>query len=177
MWGLAALATAAMPANNGPVQASTRQVVYLSGPRVSFVDDARTVVTFEATGDIRGLLTLTLVPGGAGSVRGEWALVSRYVKDLVTGADELPVGREGEPEPEESPAWINRGTINGPISGGVLGFDPNGQLSSIDSVKMEVVGGNLEFEGAKGSGSASAVNMQDINQGNGTVVLAMEVGR
>src|SRR5438093_7798562 len=90
MCGSAALALATAPANHDPVQAATKQVVALSGPRVSVVDAARTVVTFEAKGDIRGLLTLSLVRGTAGapSLTGEWALVSRYVRDMLTGDED-----------------------------------------------------------------------------------------
>jgi hypothetical protein len=174
MCGSAALALATMPANHDPVQAATRQVVVLSGPQVSAVDATRTVVTFEAKGDIRGMLTLTLVRGsaerGAAPLTGEWALVSRYVRDMVTGNDDLPAG-----DHQERLAFVERGTIHGAVAGGTLVFDANGQLDSIESLRVRIAGGNLEFAGASGSGSASASNLQDVNNGSGTLALALEV--
>ena len=179
MCGSAALALATTPANGGPVRAAapaTRQVVTLSGPRVSVVDAARTVVTFEAKGDIRGMLTLTLIRGsaerGAATLTGEWALVSRYPRDIVTGSDDLS---GDEIEHEEHLTFVERGTVSGAVGGGTLGFDTNGQLDSIESLQVRIAGGNLEFAGASGSGSASASNLQDVNNGSGTLALALEV--
>ena len=171
----AALALAAMPANRGPVQATSREVIVLSGPRVSAVDAARTVVTFEAKGDIRGLLTLTLVPGST-PLTGEWALVSRYVTDMVGTSDDGAANGDGdEVEHAERLAFVERGSIRGGVTGGTLGFDGNGQLDSIEGLQLRIAGGNLQFQGASGSGSGSAANMQDVIYGTGTVVLAMEV--
>jgi hypothetical protein len=177
MCGSAALALATTPANRVPARAATRQVVTLSGPRVSIVTAARTVVTFEAKGDIRGLLTLTLIrEAGKAPLTGEWALVSGYMGDLLNGGAELPASRgDGESDVEERPAFYDRGTLHGPVAGGVLGFDGNGQLDTLESVGLEIQGGNLEFAGASGSGSVSASNMQDVSYGAGTVVLALEV--
>jgi hypothetical protein len=178
--GLAALALATTPANHDPVHAATRQVVTLSFPRVSVVDAARTVVTFEAKGDIRGLLTLTLIRGtsekGAASLTGEWALVSRYVYDMLTGdADLGPTGEDAGYGHREGLAFAERGTIHGPVTGGTLGFDDNGQLSGIESLGLQIADGNLEFAGALGSGSVSASDLQDVTYGSGSLVLATEV--
>lgn len=179
MCGSAALALAMAPANRDPVQAATKQVVNLSGPRVSVVDAARTVVTFDAKGDIRGLLTLHLVRGssekGAASLGGEWVLVSRYVYDMNTGNADLGSTKiEADGEQREALAFAERGTIHGPVTGGTLAFDSNGQLVGIESVQLKVAGGNFDFANASGSGSVSAANVQDA-YGSGTLELATEV--
>ena len=171
----AALALAAMPANRGAIQAATRQVDYLSGPRVSAVNETRTVVTLEAKGAIRGLLTLTLVPGSA-PLTGEWALVSRYMTDTLGGGDDGPTTVDGEEiDHEERPAFVERGSIQGAVTGGKLSFDGNGQLNGIEGLQLRVAGGSLKFAGATGGGSISASNLQDVTYGTGTLVLAMEV--
>jgi hypothetical protein len=176
MCGSAALALATAPANRDPIQAATRQVVALSSPQVSVVNAARTVVTFQAKGDIRGMLTLTLVRGAEGAVTGEWALVSRYVYDMISGNEDLgPTAEDAGYAEKEALAFAERGTIHGAVAGGKLGFDANGRLDSIDSLPLQVAGGNLDFAGSKGSGSASASNLQDVNYGSGTLVLAAEV--
>ena len=181
MCGFAALLLAAAPANHDPVHAAaTSQVVALSGPRVSVVDAARTVVTFETKGDIRGLLTLILVRGageqGKAPLTGEWSLVSRYAYDMLTGnADLGPTAEDAGYAQEERFAFAERGTIHGAVAAGTLGFDANGQLNSIQGVRLQVAGGNLDFAGALGSGSASASNLQDATYGSGTLELAQEV--
>jgi len=180
MCGSAALALAMAPANRDPVQAATRQVVNLSGPRVSVVDAARTVVTFEAKGDIRGLLTLHLVRGisekGVATLGGEWFLVSRYVYDMNTGNADLGPSAEADGHDErEALAFAEGGTIHGAVTGGALAFDSNGQLAGLQSVQLQVAGGNLDFASSSGNGSASAANLQDGAYGSGTLVLATEV--
>jgi len=176
--GSAALVLATAPANGDSLQASTGQVVALSGPRVSVLDAARTVVTFEAAGDIRGMLTLNLVGGSAGTapLTGEWSLVSRYVDDMVGGGDR-PAPAGDDPEHDEYIEFVERGTVGGTVAGGILGFDTNGRLESLESLRLRVAGGYLEFQGATGSGSASASNLQDVSNGSGTLVLALEVRR
>jgi hypothetical protein len=177
MCGMAALVLAAAPAIHDPVHAAaSRQVVELSGPRVSVVNAARTVVTFEAKGDIRGLLTLTLLREGNAPVSGEWALVSRYVYDLTTGNADLGAGAEDAGYADsEKLAFAERGTIHGAVAGGTLGFNADGQLYKIDGLRLQIAGGNFDFEGALGNGSLSASSLQDFNDGAGTFVLAQEV--
>ena len=180
MCGCAALALAATPAT-APVLAASGQVVTLTSPQVSAVDAARTVVTFEASGDIRGLFTLNLVSGPGGApLTGDWSLVSRYVQDTAGGGDERPraADRNGdEPDHDEFIAFVERGTIRGAVAGGTLGFDADGRLDSLDALTLQIAGGFVEFEGATGSGDASASNLQDAVSGSGVVRLAMEVAR
>ena len=181
MCGFAALLLAAAPANHDPVHAAaTSQVVALSGPRVSVVDAAKTVVTFEAKGDIRGLLTLILVRGaaeqGKAPLAGEWSLVSRYAYDTITGnADLGPTAEDAGYAQAEGFAIAERGTVHGAVAGGSLRFDADGRLDSIAGLKLQVAGGNFDFAGASGSGSVSASSLQDVNYGAGTFALAQEV--
>jgi len=164
--GSAALLLALAPAT--PVHAAA-QVVRLSGARVSVVDANRTVVVFEAAGEIRGMLTLMLNTGQE-KLTGEWALVSRYVIDLNTGDAPRPAV-EGEGEPEEAPAFVDRGTLQGDVVGGQLAFDAKGQLTGIQGLRTQVRNASQEFAGATGGGSLNA----DLAQGSGTFGLALEV--
>jgi hypothetical protein len=176
MCGCAALALAATPAT-APVLASG-QVVTLTSPRVSAVDATRTVVTFEASGDIRGLVTLNLINGP--SLTGDWSLVSRYVQDTAGGGDERPraADRNGdEPDHDEFISFVERGTIRGEVVGGTAGFDADGKLDSLDALALQIAGGYLEFADATGSGLASASSLQDTKSGAGSLRLAMEVAR
>ncbi len=83
MCGAAALTLALAPANRDPVQASGGFEVALSGARVDMLDNDRIVASFDATGDIRGLLTATIDRDANGALKGEWVLVSRYLRDLT----------------------------------------------------------------------------------------------
>ena len=176
MCGCAALALAAAPASHDPVLAANRQEVRLSGPRVSAMGGGAYVVTLEAAGDIRGLLTLTLKPAGEGAVAGEWVLVSRYLYDMITGNEELgPTGEHDGIVHEERIAFRERGTLRGSISGGGLSFDSEGRLAGIDGLQLAIAGGDVDFAGAAGAGTISASNLQDERIGAGKVVFAGEV--
>jgi hypothetical protein len=178
MCGSAALALAATPATR-PVLASGH-AVSLTGPRVSVVDATRTVVTFEAGGDIRGMLTLNLIQASAGApLTGDWSFVSRYIQDLPAGGDERPERARpssDEPQHDEHIGFVERGTLRGPVQGGTLGYDADGKLDSLDFLELPIAGGYIEFAGAAGSGLVSASNMQDAS-GSGSLRLEMEVQR
>jgi len=176
MCGSAALALVAAPASHDPVHAANRQEVRLSGPRVSDLKGGAYVVTLEAAGDIRGLLTLTLKSNGAAVTGGEWVLVSRYLQDMITGSEELgPTGEHDGIVHEERIAFRDRGTLRGSISGGGLSYDSEGRLAGIDGLQLAIAGGDIEFAGAAGAGSISASNLQDERFGAGQAVLASEV--
>lgn len=177
MCGTAALTLALAPAE---MQAATQQVVSLSGPRVSVVDASRIVVTFETRGDVRGLLTLIIDRDPAGdpsAMKGQWALVSRYLRDLVSGSEDLgvPTVEHDALVHEEKIAIMDRGTIHGAIAEGTLVFDANGALTGIEGLRLEIAGGYIEFKGAAGAASVSASDLQDVYAGSGTLVLAQEV--
>jgi hypothetical protein len=96
---------------------------------------------------------------------------------MITGNEDLgpSAANAGYKEEPEQLAFVERGTIHGAIAGGTLGFDRNGQLDSVEGLKLQVAGGNLEFAGSTGAGSASASNLQDVTYGSGTLTLASEV--
>ena len=174
--GSAALALALAPASHDPVHAANRQEVRLSGPRVSALGGGSYVVTLEAAGDIRGLLTLHLKANGAAVAAGEWVLVSQYLQDTITGSEELgPTGEHDGIVHEERIGFRNRGILHGSISGGGLSYDSEGRLAGIDGLRVAIAGGEIEFAGAAGAGTISASNLQDERFGAGQVVLASEV--
>lgn len=182
MCGSAALSLALAPANRDPVQAANRFEVALSGARVDMIGTDRIVASFDATGDIRGLLTATINRGAAGTLSGEWVLVSRYVRDL------MPDGQVDERAIETRaalPGWElharhkeyfeihDRGTLRGTIAGGALSFDVDGRLRAIESLQLSIDGGCLEFKGLTGAGSLTGSNLQS-DSGIGTLSLAPE---
>jgi hypothetical protein len=178
--GAAALTLALAPANRDPVQAANRFAVALSGARVDNVEKERIVASFVASGDIRGLFTADIERGADGAVRGEWALVSRYLIDVtpegepdLRAQDEraaLP-GQELHARHKEYVRIVERGTLRGSIEGGVLDFDVDGRLRGIESLQLRIEGGNNEFKGASGTGSLSGANLQ-TEAGSGALSLA-----
>lgn len=180
MCGAAALALALAPANRDPVQAANRFEVSLSGARVDMIERDRIVASFNAAGDIRGLFTATIVRGADGALRGEWVLVSRYLRDLTPEGEvddraienraTLP-GWELHARHKEYFEIHERGTLRGSIGGGALSFDVDGRLRAIDSLQLSIDGGNLEFKGVTGGGSLTGSNLQNAS-GIGALSLA-----
>jgi hypothetical protein len=177
VWGLAALVLIAAPPD--PVQASARHEVALSRARVSMLEKDRIVVSFDAAGDIRGLVTVTIDRGADGALSGEWVLVSRYLRDLTAegSPDDLAVENRAALPGEELHAlhqeYIEireRGTLRGSIAGGALAFDVDGRLNTIESLQLAIAGGSIEFEGATGAGSLTGANLRD-DGGTGTLSL------
>jgi hypothetical protein len=182
MCGAAALTLALAPANRDPVQASGGFEVALSGARVDMIGNNRIVASFNATGDIGGLLTATIDRDATGALKGEWALVSRYLRDLTPEGevDDLAVDRRAAlPGPElhklhkEYFTIHERGTLRGSIVGGSLAFDVDGRLRTIESLQLSIEGGNLEFKGVTGAGSLTGSNLQN-ESGVGTLSLAAQ---
>ena len=179
VWGLAALLLIAAPPD--PVQASGRHEVALSGARVSMLEKDRIVVSFDAAGDIRGLVTVTIDRDAKGALSGEWVLVSRYLRDLTPEGepDALAIENRAALPGEELHAlhreYIDiheRGTLRGSIAGGALDFDVDGRLRAIQSLQLAVEGGCLEFEGAKGRASLTAANLHLGNSGTGSLSVS-----
>jgi hypothetical protein len=166
MCGSAALALALAPANHEPAQASVRLDVDLVRPQVSVAADGALVVTLEAGGDVRGLLTLSLAPDSRVAT-GDWVLVSRYIVDLPEGGD--------TPNHEEHIAFYERGTLRGSIAAGTLVFDAAGRLTGLDGARLAIAGGDLEFSGATGTATLGLDGLQDPAAGAGTLVLTQEV--
>ena len=176
--GSAALVLALAPA--ALVQAAAPQDVTLSGARLDMMDDGRIVVSFDASGAVRGLLTLQIQRGDE-AVRGQWVLVSRYLQDLTPEGEvderaqdvraALP-GHELHLLHREYITIRERGTLGGSIAGGALDFDVDGRLRSIGSLELQVDGGSLEFAGQTGSASLTASRLHDGTSGTGMLRLS-----
>jgi hypothetical protein len=145
------------PSSQGTARAAaSRFTVNLTEPRVSALEGTRVAVSFLASGDIRGLVSFTM--DTAGTPSGDWALVSRYHLDLPDAGAPEGEGGEGATRHEgERELWEihERGTLSGRITGGVLRFGADGQLTGIESLSLTVNEGSIEFEGARGTGSAT----------------------
>jgi len=173
-------AAASWPQPGQAGEASAHQIA-LSEARVSPLPDGRIVVSFHATGDVRGLLTLTLARAADGQIGGEWVLVSRFLQDLdpdgipledPNAGDHSEAGTDsGEPQ-QEYAAFVERGSLSGRISGGVLAFDGAGLLERIDALGLEITHGSLEFDGASGAGTAIANGLNDGAAASGSLSLA-----
>lgn len=177
LWGLAALCLIAAPPDSAQAKAGDR--VALSGSRVSMLEleKDRIVASFEASGDIRGMVTVRIDRDAKGALTGEWFLVCRYLRDLNADGqvdDLLAAERAALPGVElhrlhrEYFDIHEGGTLRGSITGGTLVFDVDGVLTGIESLQLVIDGGNIEFAGAKGAASLTASNLRDEN-GTGTL--------
>lgn len=178
LWGLAALCLIAAPPSTA--HAAGGNEVALSGSRVSMLEQDRIVVSFEASGHVRGLVTVTIDRDAKGALTGEWVLVSRYLRDLTPEGDVDPLAAERR---AALPGWElhgqhkeyfdihEGGTLRGSIAGGALSFDVDGTLRAIDSLQLVIADGNIEFTGARGNASLTASNLRDEN-GTGTLRLS-----
>jgi hypothetical protein len=176
--GTAALTLAA--ASPDPVEAANRFEVALSGARIDMMGTDRIVASFEAAGDIRGLFTATIDRDASGALRGEWVLVSRYLRDVTPDGQPDPMAYD---ERAALPGWElharhkeyfqihERGTLRGRIAGGALDFDVDGKLRGIEALQLTIVGGNKEFAGLSGAGSLTGSNLQ-TEGGIGALSLA-----
>jgi hypothetical protein len=176
--GTAALTLAA--ASPDPARAASRVDVTLSAARVDMIEKDRVVASFEASGAIRGLFTVTIDRGADGALGGEWVLVSRYLIDVTPDGQPDPMAAD---ERAALPGWqlharhkeyfaiVERGTLRGAVAGGSLSYDVDGRLRSIDSLQLTITGGNREFAGLSGSGSLTGSGLQAEN-GVGALSLA-----
>jgi len=175
MCGAAAIALAVAPAP--PASAASSPDVTLSGARLDMLEDGRAVVSFDASGAIRGLLTLQIVRDGD-AVRGQWVLVSRFLQDVTPEGEIDPQAqaiRAALPGGElhllhkEYVRIVNQGSLYGSIEGGALDFDVDGTLRSIGGLKLGIAGGSDLFAGRTGSLSLDAANLHDGIRGTGTL--------
>ena len=174
-FGLCASALLAPTSHGTARAAASRFTVTLSVPRVSVVDENRVAVSFLASGDIRGLVSFTM--DTTGTPFGDWALVSRYHLDLDSvgtpeeGAGEGAARRPGHEQ--ERFEIHERGSLSGRITGGTLKFGPDGQLAEIESLTLTINSGSIEFDGLRGSGSAT-VSLADPQRARGRLTLEAE---
>lgn len=158
--------------------------VSLSNPRVSRLAAGRYVVSFEASGEIRGLLTLH-INRSAGVVTGEWALVSRYLEDIPADPAAAAVAkprssrrvdaRRSAQEAEshqEHVALVDRGTLSGSITKGSLTFVSTNRLDTL-SLEISVTGGSLAFNDAAGAGTATGGDLAKPAVGTGSLTVTL----
>ena len=180
MRGAAALVLALATGAPADVEAAAPQDVTLSGARLDMLADGRIVVSFDASGAIRGLLTLQIDRSGE-AARGQWVLVSRYLQDVTPEgeiderAQEIRASLPGEELHLLHREYIRieeRGTLRGSIGGGALDFDVDGRLRSLGGLRLAIEGGSLGFAGRTGSATIDASNLHDGTRGTGTLRLS-----
>ena len=133
----------------------------LAAPRIDAFADGRVTISLVATGELRGLVTLTLRPSGSG-YDGEWAFTVAHVdnRDPETGLEPEPHAEEpGETHPHtDFGRLVQRGSLSGTVSGAALALDASGALSSL-SATLSIGLGTKEFAGVTGSGSATLTDL------------------
>jgi hypothetical protein len=148
--------------------------VTLSRAQVSRGPDGRVVITSDASGDLRGAFTLSVTSVAPdGSIRGEWALVNSYIEDLLGAGHSESDGHEEHDEGHfVGEVLVNRGTLNGEVTGGTLTFDSGGRVASASSVQLTVTLGSLTFSGIQsGTGVFDGSTLNDAYMSTGTVRL------
>jgi hypothetical protein len=166
---------------SAPAHAASPQDVTRERARLDMLADGRAVVSFDASGAIRGLLTVQIAREGD-AVRGTWALVSRFVQDITPEGEvddraqdvraALP-GAELHVFHREYIRMVNRGSMFGTVEGGALDFDVDGRLRSVGALTLRVAGGSEEFAGATGTASLDAANLHDGVKGTGTLRVTL----
>jgi hypothetical protein len=134
------------------------------GPaRASVLDDGTVVMSFDAGGDLRGVVTLTLRAGNNGLFAGEWAFTVAHVDstDPETGVEPPPeIGPDGEPvhPHRDFVNLVHRGTLAGSVAGAVIVFDATGALVDVQA-PLTIGQGTLEFQSVTGSGQATLTGL------------------
>jgi hypothetical protein len=149
-----------MPAAAQQPPTSVPHTAELGTARVDVLANGKTVISIDTTGEMRGLLTLTLSKGENGLYGGEWAfMVSRVdTTDPATGV-EPP---DGHTHPAEAGVHTDtphkdflrlehRGALSGTVAGAMLVLDQDGTLGAI-SATLAITQGAAEFNGVTGSG-------------------------
>jgi hypothetical protein len=156
------LAAAAPPPTTAPVEHHSA----FGAPRTSTLANGTVVVSFEAAGDLRGLVTLTLRSADGGGYAGEWAFTVAHADhtDPATGEDpELEHafgGSEGTDDTGQEPAHkafvtlVHQGSLAGAVSHADLTQGADGGLTRLQAT-LTVDQGASEFSGATGSGQAT----------------------
>ena len=147
----------------------TAHHVTLSTAQISMLEGNRVVVLMDAAGDLPGSLTLTIDRDSAGTtvVGGSWVLIHSYT-------DLSPLGHhdsDGD-HPAVKEQLVQKGTLSGLLSGGVITLDSNGNVTAIDSLMLTINQGSVAYDGVtEGTGSAQETNLQDVVNSTGTLIL------
>jgi hypothetical protein len=164
---VACLATGAAAQGQSSTPSPVAHVSSFIAPQADVLSDGSVVITFTATGDLKGLLTLTLHQGDGSAYVGAWGFTVQHAEntDPVTGVDVdyedgLEALASGQPDvdvPGGPPVYfalIQQGSLTGAVTNAVVSFDANGKLADV-SATLTVASGTLEFVGATGTGQAT----------------------
>lgn len=132
----------------------------LSGARASALADGRIIISLDAaSGDLRGLLTLTLRDAGDG-LKGTWAFTSTYGEDLradgtpIDPADHVDHDHDDPTTPAVHREYLRirrNGAIAGTVTAARLHHAADGQIDGL-AADLVITGGNRTFAGITGSG-------------------------
>ena len=153
----------AVPATFGAAQQSvgTSHFSAFGTPTVDVLADGKVVITFIVTGDLQGLLTLTLHPGDGGLYVGDWAMIVAYADntDPVTGIDPELAGDVPGAGPDKGYLrLIHRGALSGSVKDAQVSFDSDGKLTDVFA-PLVISQGALEFNNTTGSGRATLAGL------------------
>jgi len=154
---LIALASTTFSGAQQQAPAAVDHAVTLTRQSADVLADGTVVVTSVATGDLRGLVTLTLRPGANGTYAGEWAFTVAHTDhaDPATGVEPVPEeGHEGHEHHTDYVTFVRRGALSGSIAGAQVAFDTEGAPTTLTAT-LAISEGSLEFEGKTGSGQAT----------------------
>jgi len=131
----------------------------LSGLSADLLENGDVIISSEALGDLRGLVTLTLHPYAGGYI-GEWAFTVAHADntDPATGVDpELAEGPHNDNDGDIHHSFlrlVQQGTLQGTVNAASLSLDTNGALTGV-SAALTIDKGAREFDGATGTGQAT----------------------
>jgi len=124
--------------------------------------DGSVVISMNVLGDLRGLLTLTLVPGTGDTFKGTWAFAADYLEDLRADGSAIPPGEHAEhlePDNPDTPAPHREyvrlafdGALSGPLESATVRKAPDGRVYAIETATLTIADGTLKFSNATGSG-------------------------
>jgi hypothetical protein len=161
---LAACVTVLSSGANAQAPVQRDYLSELTGIRPDVLPDGRIVISMDASGDLKGRLTMTLAEGEQG-VTGTWVFVATYNEDLR--ADGTPIREDDHvahdhddpttPESHREYSRVRRdGVIVGTATSVTLQRTADGQLVGVDRAEFVTTGGTLTFKTIKGSGRVGA---------------------
>jgi hypothetical protein len=145
-------------------QSTTTHTLTLSNATEIIDAQNRLVIVATVQGDIPGILTLAVIVGPDGVVRGgEWALTVSYIQFG-------PPDTDGDGDASES--LVQRGVIKGSVSVGSSFLAANGLASELSGIILNVTGATLEFVGKNsGTGTVTGRNMNQQAASSGTLTI------
>lgn len=139
---LAAIALA-LAACVAAARAATAYNSTLTGSQTASAEADGIALRLNASGDLNGMLSLTLKHDGGRVVGGTWALTV------------LP--------PDADAASAEKGRLTGSVGGGTLTADANGVVTAASSVRLSVEGGTGEYAGVSAGGGTLSLSPDPEN--------------